>query len=1372
MYRRFFRAPNRQFYANQPSADNRVTVNDQYTPNQFYRVQISMLPSVYQRFDAYRRVPVRQRQSTFFANDDSIMFTFQSTQYGGTVDADVLEQDIQNYITQTGLSDVSGTVYFNLSREVVDGARQLLGGQSLLAQRFDGRPNVSLVDFLDYMEDQQYSGFSFTDVVVIIEVDMSDFVRTQLRGGSLTEFEEACRSFKDIPLQLHYSLAYFDFWNSGQKAIFRKAQQQCGPNHLKDVKGLLFYEWKPDWYPYCGIMACVYSYYLTSTLNVLESYWKAFYSTECSWAQCPDFVERIKEHESVLDCIKRLDELQCGENLYRATCAIIEQHDLHSIAVYPSLQQLGIICQTLFPNYTLVVYDKSRHILFRHQGTASARLCDPPLNNFKKGELTSHYVKQTTLQRICIFYDHVLEHFLPIYNLSSFLQRRVLDIAYRVQSLSSLNEAGTNQNMLYHTKDRKMSYCPFCDAGIYEGKEPDHACNLLRCYYCDEPFSSARQYMTHCNPNKQVAPHRCKICRQLCFGKTCLKHHEKKCDKKVYLTCHQCQRMVLSKHRYHHKCRSYTCGSCKKSVINPVVYQHPDHPEGYVKYHPCAMTAPTIKQEKHDNALYFSFDFESMLTANNYNDMTIHVHTVNCVSIAPIIVDTAAQSDDLETLTNAINQKTVSALDLFSFWDVVCSSSTAENNYWFAHNFQGYDGRLFFDFLTHDIGIVPLSMIRTGGKILKLVLKNPETDTMIIFQDSLCHIPSSLANMPKMFGLDTSIIKKGFFPYMFNLYENQNYIGSIPEQSYFNVTKIKNRAAFDSWYTTYHNEHDVYDFKKEMIEYCENDVLILSLAMSRYMGICLQYSHGMIPLPFLTIAQYVFQIYRCHYLPKNTIYYLDESYDVFARKALHGGNTNVRRLYYECTPEEAGTFSNGQKGCRYIDVQSLYPTVQFYDPLPVGCPSTYFYYESDQPSLQRLQSFFGFIECDLEVKTFTFHPLIARFKNNRLFMDLHPQKRCVLTSVEFQKAVFHDGGYYKCTRVYRIDEYQKSYELFKPFIRNWLRLKIISSSAPPLESFTTYQAELYTRLGIHVEYTDFKPNPSLRTLAKLVLNSLWGKFGQRTSLPESKILHTASEIYDYYEKIRMGIIMEKGHQPIGNVAFMKKFVRPGKWNKKNVAIAAFVTANARLRLWEVMDKLGDRVLYHDTDSVIYERCSQNDTMIQEGCFLGDWESETGDRMIYQFVGLAPKTYAYRYINSSGEMVECVKSKGFTINAETKSILTFDTYKDLLFQRVGKVDIPTTFFRHSDNVGMTFTYDNVKQLKFNYEKGFVDPVSLKTYPYGSQRFISDVEMDDTNDLVLQTLSTVDGDDLFTPIDYEEKDEMETESLLLSLLYESE
>lgn len=40
-------------------------------------------------------------------------------------------------------------------------------------------------------------------------------------------------------------------------------------------------------------------------------------------------------------------------------------------------------------------------------------------------------------------------------------------------------------------------------------------------------------------------------------------------------------------------------------------------------------------------------------------------------------------------------------------------------------------------------------------------------------------------------------------------------------------------------------------------------------------------------------------------------------------------------------------------------------------------------------------------------------------------------------------------------------------------------------------------------------------------------------------------------------------------------------------NTVNVVIAAYTTAQTRLRLYDLLEPLGDRIFYYDTDSIIY-----------------------------------------------------------------------------------------------------------------------------------------------------------------------------------------
>ena len=47
----------------------------------------------------------------------------------------------------------------------------------------------------------------------------------------------------------------------------------------------------------------------------------------------------------------------------------------------------------------------------------------------------------------------------------------------------------------------------------------------------------------------------------------------------------------------------------------------------------------------------------------------------------------------------------------------------------------------------------------------------------------------------------------------------------------------------------------------------------------------------------------------------------------------------------------------------------------------------------------------------------------------------------------------------------------------------------------------------------------------------------------------------------------------------------KEFKEPS--NKTNVIILAFCRAYTHIKLWQMMNKLGNHLMYHDTDSIIY-----------------------------------------------------------------------------------------------------------------------------------------------------------------------------------------
>ena len=92
-------------------------------------------------------------------------------------------------------------------------------------------------------------------------------------------------------------------------------------------------------------------------------------------------------------------------------------------------------------------------------------------------------------------------------------------------------------------------------------------------------------------------------------------------------------------------------------------------------------------------------------------------------------------------------------------------------------------------------------------------------------------------------------------------------------------------------------------------------------------------------------------------------------------------------------------------------------------------------------------------------------------------------------------------------------------------------------------------------------------------------------------------------------------------------------------------IATFTTCWARLKLYDALYKLNERVLYYDTDSLIFVS-KEGYAEPPLGDYLGDFTSELKPgEFITEFVSAGPKNYAY--LTSNG--TEVCKVRGFTLN---------------------------------------------------------------------------------------------------------------------------
>ena len=172
----------------------------------------------------------------------------------------------------------------------------------------------------------------------------------------------------------------------------------------------------------------------------------------------------------------------------------------------------------------------------------------------------------------------------------------------------------------------------------------------------------------------------------------------------------------------------------------------------------------------------------------------------------------------------------------------------------------------------------------------------------------------------------------------------------------------------------------------------------------------------------------------------------------------------------------------------------------------------------------------------------------------------------------------------------------------------------------------------------------------------------------------------------------------------------------------NVVIAAYVTTQARLKLYEYLEILQKDVLYFDTDSVIYLKRPET-PIVPTGNYLGDMTNELEEygpgAYIREFVSAGPKNYAYE-VYANGKVDTIVKIRGFTLDSITGKRLNMKTLKRKVFSFVhGKCKEETKVVHwkivrsregHIRTVPQSKTYSLVVDKRY-VTKDFI------SYPYG-------------------------------------------------------
>ncbi len=380
---------------------------------------------------------------------------------------------------------------------------------------------------------------------------------------------------------------------------------------------------------------------------------------------------------------------------------------------------------------------------------------------------------------------------------------------------------------------------------------------------------------------------------------------------------------------------------------------------------------------------------------------------------------------------------------------------------------------------------------------------------------------------------------------------------------------------------------------------------------------------------------------------------------------------NPRDAFYGGRTETFKILSKQGTRMAYDDVTSLYPWV------------------NSGMHFKEISEYFGLVKCSILPPRKLYVPVLPVHASGKLLFPLcrtcaetwqqesckHCEEERVIQGTWFSeemKLALEKG--YKMVEIHSVWHFPNTTKhLFKLYMRRFYKLKLLSSK---LQCNKENEAEVLAFInavekieGITISSPDdFNENPGLRKITKLMLNNMWGRFGMNENMSTCQCVSDFEELEKLMEDVTrevqgVGVINEKIVQVISKYADADYLPCS---RDTNIFIAVATTAWARIRLYQEIEKVGERVLYCNTDSVIYEASENPKENLKLGSFLGEMTSELDDDdYIIEFVSGGPKNYGY--VMKKGKTV--VKVKGFTLNCTNAEAFSFQRIKEVILNGV-------------------------------------------------------------------------------------------------------
>ena len=320
--------------------------------------------------------------------------------------------------------------------------------------------------------------------------------------------------------------------------------------------------------------------------------------------------------------------------------------------------------------------------------------------------------------------------------------------------------------------------------------------------------------------------------------------------------------------------------------------------------------------------------------------------------------------------------------------------------------------------------------------------------------------------------------------------------------------------------------------------YCKQDVSIIQQAFLGFREFVREHDLGVMQP---TLASQALTAYRHRFMPCQILIHTKEEALELERESYHGGRTEA--FWYG--PHYGKLFK--------LDINSMYPSIMRDNDLSARYVG---YFPSYKRHLWRAaeHDYNRVAECWLSTET----PVYGIVRDHRLIFPVG-QFKATLAEPELRYALEHDH----VKKIGRWAIYERE-NLFKEFVDYFYKVR-----------------QEYQKVG----------NDAFSFMAKILMNSLYGKFGQAGRIWVETDEYIWTEEQEGVHQIDAETPSIRLRTRLGRTQML---LTESESHNSSPVIAAEITSHARLLLWNLIEQAGrENVVYVDTDSLVVTEAGRN-----------------------------------------------------------------------------------------------------------------------------------------------------------------------------------